>query len=396
VTRSPIPNLALLATLAAILPVAGTVAAAPPAELLRTIREVGSEGRGHAAAQTAWKELSRLDARALPEVLVGFQDANPLAANWIRSAFETIADRTLRTGGKLPTRELEAYALDRAQNPAARRLAYEWLLKVDASAQARLVPGMLDDPSAEFRRDAVALHLKQAQQFDEKKQAEQAVAEYRKALRGAVHDDQVKQIVAALKKHEVEVDLQRHFGFLTQWQMIGPFDNKDEKGFPVVYPPEEKLDLQAKYPGQKGEVSWKPASTQDDYGILDVAKVYENFKGSAMYATTRYVADRDRNVEIRLGTPNAWKLWVNGELLFAREEYHRGMRLDQYRVKARLKSGENVLLLKILQNEQEQEWAQDYKFQLRVCDGAGSAIPSAGPVRTGAAGGSSAVRSVAR
>jgi hypothetical protein len=93
-----------------------------------------------------------------------------------------------------------------------------------------------------------------------------------------------------------------------------------------------------------------------------------------MYAVTEFHAERPREVQFRLGTPNSWKLWVNGRLLFAREEYHRGMAIDQYRVTAKLKPGRNVVLLKILQNEQDEDWAQRYRYQIRVCDGAGSAI----------------------
>ena len=39
---------------------------------------------------------------------------------------------------------------------------------------------------------------------------------------------------------------------------------------------------------------------------------------------------------------------------------------------------DKVVLLKLLQNEQTQDWAQRYQFQLRVSDGAGSAIAPAG------------------
>ena len=34
----------------------------------------------------------------------------------------------------------------------------------------------------------------------------------------------------------------------------------------------------------------------------------------------------------------------------------------------------NAILLKICQNEQTEEWAQDWKYQIRVCDSAGAAI----------------------
>ncbi|MGV2339005.1 MAG UNVERIFIED_CONTAM: hypothetical protein LVR18_34980 [Planctomycetaceae bacterium] len=62
---------------------------------------------------------------------------------------------------------------------------------------------------------------------------------------------------------------------------------------------------------------------------------------------------------------------MNGVLAFEREEYHRSTQLDQYSVPVQLKPGVNVLAFKICQNEQTQDWAQKYQFQLRVCDGTG-------------------------
>ena len=72
--------------------------------------------------------------------------------------------------------------------------------------------------------------------------------------------------------------------------------------------------------------------------------------------------------------PNAWKLWLNGKYLFGRDEYHRGMAIDQYRVPAKLKAGKNVILLKLCQNEQDDDWAQRYQIQIRVCDPSGVAV----------------------
>ena len=65
---------------------------------------------------------------------------------------------------------------------------------------------------------------------------------------------------------------------------------------------------------------------------------------------------------------------MNGEFLFGRDEYHRGMAIDQYRVPAKLKAGKNVILLKLCQNEQEDDWAQRYQIQIRVCDPSGVAV----------------------
>lgn len=345
-----------------------------PQELIGQIKSVDSEGENHAVAQAAVARLSAADASVLPTLLKAFRDANPLAANWLRGVFETIADRTLESGESLPRTELLAFIRQRDNHPNARRLAYEWLLKQDPSLSDALIPDMLTDPSPEFRRDAVAHWITQGRAALDQGRDSAAREAFQKALSGAVDQDQVKTLVQALAKLDVDVDLQRHFGFLTDWRIIGPFDNRNQTGFAASYPPESELDLDATYDGQLGKVSWTTITTDDDYGVVNIAKSIENYKGSVMYLTTAFHSDRPRSVEFRLGTPNAWKLWVNGEQLFGREEYHRGSSLDQYRVPAQLKAGENIILLKLCQNEQTQDWAQRYQVQIRVSDASGAAV----------------------
>ena len=348
---------------------------------IQAIRAVGSEGKGHAAAIAAVRELSQGSADSLLPLLKAFDDSNPLAVNWLRGAFDAAADRVLKAG-QLPADKLEAFVKDSGRSAEARRLAYEWLIKVDVSASDRLIPGMLRDASPEFRRDAVQRLIKTAVSAREAKHTDDAAKLYRGALVGAVDDDQVKAIVGPLREMGQQVDLQKHFGFLTEWQLAGPFDNTDKKGFDVAYPPETGVDLAANYPGKLGEVTWKKLATEDEYGVFNIAKQTSPYKGAVMYAYTTFHADKPLPVDIRLGTPNAWKLWVNGELIFGRDEYHRGTQLDQYRVRAKLRAGHNAILLKICQNEQTDEWAQDYKYQLRVCDTTGAAILSSAAAAT--------------
>ena len=50
------------------------------------------------------------------------------------------------------------------------------------------------------------------------------------------------------------------------------------------------------------------------------------------------------------------------------------MQLDQYRLQAKLQRGRNVILLKVCQNEQPEDWAQRWQYQVRICDAAGAAI----------------------
>ncbi|HRA90324.1 MAG TPA: hypothetical protein PK992_19700 [Planctomycetaceae bacterium] len=346
-------------------------------EAIAVLRSVQPGSTDSAAAREAVHRLSGYGSQALMPVLYGFRDAGPLAGNWLRNAFEQLVEAETKASRKLPQPELEAFVLDQSQSPLARRLVYETLKQSDPGIEDRLIPDMLLDASPEFRRDAVARLISEAAAIPD---ATKATPLYRKAINGAVHEDQVKTIAEALRKNNETIDIQKHFGFIPDWSIIGPFDNKDEKGFAVAYGPELEIntsrapDLQAEYDGQLGKVRWQPVTTTDDYGMIDIAKQIENYKGSLMYAATTWNSNQDQQAEIRLGTPNSWKLWVNGELVFEREEYHRSSQLDQYRVPVTLKSGVNRLMFKVCQNEMTQDWAQRYQFQIRICDSTGSAI----------------------
>ncbi len=346
--------------------------AATTNELISAIQAVESVGKNHSQAVNAIQELNSGDATTLVPILNAMGTANPLALNWLQGAFESVASRSL-VAGNLPKEQLETFVVERSNNAQARRLAYEWLVKVDPSAEQRLIPGMLDDPSTYLRRDAVAYAIHQAKSAE----ADQQREFWKVALNGAVDEDQVKEIAAALKKLDSPVNLIEHFGYLMDWKLIGPFDNIEMKGFNVVYPPENEIDLSAEYQGLKGAVKWEPFHSDDPEGLFDIAKLTESHKGAIDYAYTTFNSSEERDLEFRLSIQNAFKIWVNGELLFAREEYHRGMHFDQYIVAAHLHKGENVILLKVCQNEQDQDWAQDWSFTFRVCDSTGRAIQAA-------------------
>lgn len=340
---------------------------------LMAVRSVAREGQGNEAAAAAVRTLSAAPASDLLQILIGFEGASPLAANYLRNAVESVVDRHLAANKPLPAKQLEAFVLKRSNDPRARRLAFEVLAKVDLTAGDRLVPKMLLDPSPEFRRDAVQRLVGEAEALgkDSDNKAKQI---YRKALSGATDSDLVKKISKSLKDLGDEVDLVTHFGFLTDWRIVGPFDNREFIGFDIAYAPEKELDFVAKLQAKDGEVAWGVITTSDEFGIVDIAKSVAPHKGAVMYLATSYEASANRNVEFRFGTPNAWKLWVNGKFLFGRDEYHRGMAIDQYRVPAKLKAGKNVILLKLCQNEQDDDWAQRYQIQIRVCDPSGVAV----------------------
>jgi hypothetical protein len=354
---------------------------------LMVLLQVEKEGEGNAAAGKAWQEVAAAEAEALPQVLAALDHAQPLAANWIATAAEKIAERSRAAKRPLPTAALKSFVLDTEHAPRARRLAFEWLRADDDEIAAALVPGFLHDPSPELRREAVARLLDEAAAKKTAKSSDDLRKLYREALSGACDLDQVKAVKGELEKLGEQVDLARHFGFLTNWKVIGPFDNSAERGFDVAYPPEKEVNFTAVYEGKPSDggerrVEWRDTTTPDEFGIVDLNKVLDKENGVVAYAWTEFWSDRQRPAELRIGRDNAAKIWLNGELIEAHRVYHSGVDMDQYTGRGTLKRGRNTILLKVLQNEQKEEWAQGWGFQLRVCDSTGQAIHSADAPQT--------------
>ena len=350
--------------------------AADAQPLLARLKAVGSEGSGNAVAGKAWRELVALGPDALPAILTAFDGADERAANWLRAAVDAIAERELNAGRSLPADKLEAFIHEKKHDPAARRLAYEWLTRIDSTTPGRLLPKMLNDPSVELRRDAVAVVIKEAKDDLVANDKDKAKAAFKKALSGVRDKDQVEAIAHALKDLGEPVDLAAHFGFIRTWQLIGPFDSTGGKGYKAVFEPEKKIDLAATLPGKAGkELHWAEYSTSDPYGDVDLNKAIGKNMGAAAYAYAVIDSPAEREVEVRAGTKNAVKIFVNGQLIFAKEEYHHGKFLDQHVGRVTLHKGRNTLLLKVCQNEQTDSWAQEWDFQVRICDAVGGAVP---------------------
>ncbi len=349
----------------------------PLRQELETLLAVRGKGQGHVEAARAWQRVVRQGPETIPVLLEALDRAEPLAANWIRAAIETVAEKALREKKPLPEKQILAFLQDRRHEPRARRLAWELLARANPPLGQKLIPSFLDDPSVELRREAVS-HL--IGQIEQKEKAgadkQELVRLYRQALSAARDEDQVKHLADKLRSLGQKVDLARHFGYVLRWKLIGPFDNTAKKGFAVAYPPERELDFQATYPGKVGPVRWIDYTTDEPNGRVDLNKALGKHMGAVGYAATIFYADRAQEVDIRVTSDCAVKFWLNGQLLGSYEVYHAGQRTDQYIGRGRLRPGKNVILVKCCQNEQKEPWAQGWQFRLRVCDRTGTAILS--------------------
>jgi hypothetical protein len=346
-----------------------------PKALLARIRAVGREGAGNVEAARAWKTLVARGPAVLPDLLGAMDDDNLTVTNWVRAAVDTVAESAVKAGKPLPAAELEKFIADTSHSACARRLAYEWLVRIDAKTPQRLLPTMLRDPSPELRRDAVAAVETEAKALLAKDDKKGARTAFRTAFDAACDQDQVDALADRLKDLGEVVDKAAHFGVVRRWHLLASFDNHNGVGFEKVYPPEKGVDLSAGYRDRDDkEIRWKEQETANPYGELDLNKVIGKDKGAVAYAFAVIESPRKRTIQVRVGCINAVKVFLNGKEIFDREEYHHGMKMDQYTARGTLEVGRNELLLKVCQNEQKENWAQDWKFQARLCDFTGSAI----------------------
>ncbi len=380
-----VPGRAAWLVLISLVGLPGFAQAAPKLEdLLVRIREVDREGKGNVQASAAVRAIIEGgNAASLIPILKAMDGAQVRAVNWLRSAGDAIVDKVISQGGKLPSAELEAFVLDTKHDGRSRRTAYEWLTLARPDTPDRLVSRFTNDPAQELRRDAIAFEIKKAEDQAEKDPAA-ATKLYHAAFEAARDADQVKQIAAALEKLGKTVNVAAHLGMVEHWHLLAPFDNKDAKCFEVAYPPEKGVDLSAKLKGKDGkEIAWlrhevkdpEKATDPNKIGIVDLNKAIAKHKDAIGYAFTIVDSPREQPVEVRVGTYNAVKVFLNGKELISLEEYHHGMKLDQYVGLGTLKKGRNELLVKLCQDDEKESYAQNWNFQLRLCDALGGAVP---------------------
>ena len=341
--------------------------------LIDNVHEVGPEAKGHLAAQKALRTLAAAPIGDLELVLAGIRDDSPLSTNWLRAAAATILDRHVKANGTTPTERLAKFVGNTKNSPASRYAAFELLEDADVKAASVLIPAMMNDPSLDLRRLAVASATEKAVKLIESDRAE-AIGQLQSILGSARDVDQIELIAEKMDDLKQSVHLIRHFGFVTKWFLVGPFDHEGVTEFNTAYLPEKEFppNLAGEYDGKDGKVKWIEYSTDDKFGMVDLNKALDNHKGAIAYAAAKFISKRPADVELRVGCINGNKVWLNGELLTTNEVYHSNIAIDQYVGRGRLNAGENWILVKVAQNEQTEGWAQRWQFQLRVCDALGT------------------------
>ncbi|XZE20149.1 HEAT repeat domain-containing protein [Pirellulaceae bacterium SH449] len=336
-------------------------------QILRTL-EIGDESMVQGAAAAAGLKAAS-DCQLL-DVLNAMKDATPIGKNWLLGVANARYSQTTDSTDKTTLiTELERFLADASQDHEARYTVFTWLTAGKPDLRKTLLESMLSDPSPELRYAAVQQALEQSPNSDGLKAL----------LASARHPNQVVEIINRLDKASVKVDQRVHFGFLSDWKFVGPFDHVGSLNFEKAFAVEGdwlKGSLADAYDGKHGEVQWITHSTIAKDGSVDLAALYNKEKGCIVYGITEFESPIEGPAELRMGCINGHRVWLNGELVMSNEVYHSSMQIDQYIEPIMLQKGTNRILVKICQNEQTENWAQRYVFQIRISDSTGLAIPS--------------------
>jgi len=168
-------------------------------------------------------------------------------------------------------------------------------------------------------------------------------------------------LLGAAEKH-------RRLGLITDWLVIGPFDNEGKSGFDAVYPPETEINLDATYDGKERAVRWRRYPDGLGSAFVELGAIFRPRIQSAAYALALIYSPVEQEAALRVGTDNAGKIWLDDALAFADEGYHPAM-FDQAAAGVVLREGWNKLLVKDTQGE------GGWLFCLRITAPDGSPLP---------------------
>ncbi len=188
------------------------------------------------------KQLQSNPSVKLIDAIDAMNGCDPVQKNLLLGVAQSIWDRTPNRADS----ELLAIVNNRQLDAAARYWAFTTLTDGDREERNNLLRSMLDDPALELRYEAVKLAQEEIKALkDSGKDAGELKTAYKKLLASARLPEQVQQIADSLKELGETVNLLEHFGFVSQWQLIASFDNREKIGFNIAYEP-EKLYLAQK------------------------------------------------------------------------------------------------------------------------------------------------------
>ncbi|MBN1348020.1 DUF4838 domain-containing protein [candidate division KSB1 bacterium] len=183
-----------------------------------------------------------------------------------------------------------------------------------------------------------------------------------------LHDvalDYLSKGLGELATNQYAVEL----GLVTDWMLIGPFDNTGNEGHNRVYAPEKEINFDKMYPGMEGKtIQWRHHQNPPWIGMIDFLPLFDEVGWVSAYATAVVESPEKQDVQIRLGSNDSVKMWLNGKEVW-NNHLGRVVVMDDDTIPVTLPAGKSRILLKI--SNQGANWG----FCFRITDEEGNKIP---------------------
>jgi len=126
------------------------------------------------------------------------------------------------------------------------------------------------------------------------------------------------------------------------WWVVGPYPEDMTR----PQPPETNPDPARPGAGESGlPLRWKPASVNEDR-YIDLGP-YAGRPSSSVYAMTHLASDRERTALFCLDGGDRLRVWLNGCLVFEKDQPHTNRPGPDFLVPATLRAGRNTLLVRV-------------------------------------------------
>ncbi len=256
-------------------------------------------------------------------------------------AYLAQAARALAADEKATALEMFQTGLALAGRDEERRMALAGLAAIAAPESLEALEPFHGQPG--IAPDVQRCELAVAERVHGSRPAE-ARAIYERVLDAGLDRALCNRAADGLRAMGVEVDAAARGGFITHWQLIGPFDMPD---FAASYPPEEEYDADAVYEGKdSAKVSWQPLDIDDVMGIATLDRLLSPKNDAIAYARAEVTVAEASDILVKAGSDDMVAIWVNGELAH-HNDARRAVKVDDDVKPARLKAGGNVVLVKV-------------------------------------------------
>ena len=157
------------------------------------------------------------------------------------------------------------------------------------------------------------------------------------------------------------------------WWVVGPFPNRQGRGWKAVHVsetwPNLKMEINGtEYHGALGPTHWQRVDTPQT-AYVDLSRLVAGGVEIQAYAATWVEAPEQIEAVIRFGCDDTGRIWMNGKLIHESNTERIGVP-DEDTIRVTLPEGRTQLLLKI------GNYRGGYGFYFRITDEAGAEIPS--------------------